>query len=624
MCGIVGVSKQYPDSVSKVKQAIQILRNRGPDETGFFENSVVAFGHTRLQVVDLVAGQQPMVSRSGRYVLVFNGEIYNYRALRKELENHGETFLSDSDTEVVLQAFSFWGAKSFERFQGMFAIAIYDAVAKTITLARDRLGVKPLCYGVHDGSIAFGSTVASVVEVLPSLRDKIDFRALSQFMAYGFTGTSDTPYVGLKKVTPGTYIEFCLDPCISRVTRFWFPETLDQSIAGPEQLADLRETVLEAVSCRLYADRPIGALLSGGVDSGIIVSCMASLMDRPVDTFTIGFGKSPNDESVYAQELSEYFGTKHHSIVLDTSFSDSDYIERLWDSSGDPMADSSLVPTALVAKALAEQVTVAFTGDGPDELWGGYPRHRQALRLEIFKTPLLRSFFIAARKLDCFFQRLKGKDHSFPHTRLDRIVNSQLQAQDLIRTLTPETIIKLINDERFAEKTVVRAIDYVEPNASWDKFTKYSFYELQTYMRNMVLVKVDTATMFHSVEARSPFLDFRFVEWSLRRCAQFKMHPEFGPKYLLKKAFESDVPKGYFDRPKQYFAPPVASWLADGLYEWVSHHLRGPVGSRLFDQGYVKKMLAEHLITKNRQTEIWSAVALSQWCDKNSIDLTEN
>ncbi len=227
----------------------------------------MAFGHARLRVVDLVAGQQPMVSRCGRYVLVFNGEIYNYRALRKELENYGEIFLSDSDTEVVLQAFSFWGAECFERLQGMFAIAIYDVLAKTITLARDRLGVKPLYYGIHNGSIAFGSTVASVVEMLSSLKDKVDFQALSKFIAYGFTGTRDTPYIGLKKVIPGTCIEFCLNHLTSRVTRFWFPERLDQSITGPDQIADLRETVLEAVSCRLYADRPIGALLSGGIDS---------------------------------------------------------------------------------------------------------------------------------------------------------------------------------------------------------------------------------------------------------------------------------------------------------------------------------------------------------------------
>ncbi len=207
---------------------------------------------------------------------------------------------------------------------------------------------------------------------------------------------------------------------------------------------------------------------------------------------------------------------------------------------------------------------------------------------------------------------------------MDRILNSQLQAQDLIRQLTPEITNKLMKDERLTGKTSIHAIEYIKPKASWDKFTKYSFYELQTYMRNMVLVKVDTATMFHSVEARSPFLDFRFVEWSLRQRAQFKMHPKFGPKYLLKKAFESDVPKGYFDRPKQYFAPPVASWLADGLHEWVSHHLMGPVGSKLFEQNYVKNMLTEHLVKKNRQTEIWSAVALAQWCEKNSIDLTEN
>ena len=621
MCGIAGISRSKKDSAAALMRALSKMEKRGPDEIGHFSDDIILLGHQRLKIMDLISGQQPMKSADGRYVIVFNGEIYNFQQLRAELSASGTSFSSRCDTEVILKLFEHFGLDCFERLQGMFAFAIYDALREKIFLVRDRLGVKPLCYGISERGLIFASTVRAALELDPQLKSDIDYRALSQFLSYGSVGDPDTPFEGLKKVKAGTCVTIDLKTMRRSENRFWMPELLHQVSGNEIELAiELNELVHDAVSCRMNADRPLGLLLSGGVDSAIVAACMADKFGENLKAFTVGFPSLIHDEADDAKQLATFLGIDNQRIFLDESFSDGAYIESLWESIGEPMADASLVPTALIAKQVSSALTVSLTGDGPDELWGGYPRHRHALKWASLKSPFLRHIWLCGRKAETAFSRLRGKQKEFPQTPLDRIIQRELPVELLTQRLTSDVKELMVRHSQILGYPEYELIpEYVNPNPEWDTFTAYSFFECQTYLRNQVLAKVDSASMFHSVEARSPFLDYRLVEWALKLPYQMKIHPKHGSKYLLKRAFESHVPKGYFEKPKRYFSPPLGIWLRDGLSEWVKHHLCGHYGQILFDQKYVKSVLSEHERSVNKQSEIWSAVALAHWCESNSI-----
>lgn len=596
----------------------EAIRHRGPDAGATWLDEQIGLVHRRLSILDLSdAGTQPMVSASGRHVIVFNGEIYNFQAIRQELLGQGVRFRTGTDTEVLLELYEREGADCIERLNGMFAFAIWDRQSERLFLARDRLGKKPLYYYQRDNEFAFASEIKAL-HPLPFIDTTLRADALKDFFFYQYVPDPKSIYQSVHKLPPGHWLELAH----GRVTikAYWDLTFASQSSADEYQLQHaLREQLEEAVERRLVSDVPLGAFLSGGVDSSAVVSLMAGASERPVTTCAIGFDSEKYDEVQYARRVAEQFGTNHHEFTVREQVADSlPAISRFFD---EPFADPSFVPTYFVSRLARQQVTVALAGDGGDENFAGYGKYAIDAR-----ENQLRSFFpeLLRERLFPGLGVLAGK---IPHG-LGR------RARSLLTSLAQDPATAFYQSNCFCDPAVWNRIitpelkratagydpaditrDHYNNADAEDHLSRILYADFKTYLPGDILVKVDRMSMANSLETRAPMLDYRFVEFAASVPSSYKLHGSQN-KYLLKKTFEGCLPNDILYRKKMGFSVPLAQWLRHEIRPLAEPLLTSPQSplARFFRMEVVADLWRTHLTGKNYYTqELWTLLALVLW-----------
>jgi asparagine synthase (glutamine-hydrolysing) len=650
MCGFVGFLTEggSRDSEATVLAMARAIAHRGPDADGaWVDNEAgVAFGHRRLSIVDLsAAGHQPMASSSGRYMLVFNGEIYNFPVLRLELEQRGHTFRGNSDTEVMLAAFEAWGIEaSLKRFVGMFAFALWDRLERQLTLGRDRLGEKPLYYGWISNTFLFGSELKGL-RAHPLWRGEINRDALAVYLRHNYVPGPYSIYHGVHKLPPGTYlnIRFSMVGQSPEPISYWSArQVAEAGLSDPfkgsaAEAVDALETLLkDAVRQQMVADVPLGAFLSGGIDSSTIVALMQSQSDRPVKTFSIGFHEEGYDEAVHAKSVAGHLGTEHTELYVSPQEA-LDVIPRLPTLYDEPFADSSQIPTFLVAQLARRHVTVSLSGDAGDELFAGYNRYfwGRSLWRRLGPIPLpvrtMAAAGLTALPPAGWDAAFKATGWALPAKLRLRTPGDKLHKLAAILAVdSPETMYRKLvshwetpSDLLVAGSEPPTALTDLERWAALPDFTQRMMHlDLVSYLPDDILVKVDRAAMGVSLESRVPMLDHRVVEFAGRIPMNLKIREGQG-KWILRQVLHRYVPQALIDRPKMGFGVPIDSWLRGPLREWAEDLLSEP---RLRNDGYFDPALIhqkwhEHLSGKrNWQYHLWDVLMFQAWLKEESAN----
>ncbi len=619
MCGIVGIfdfggSREI--SRPLLERMNQAQFHRGPDEGGIYLEPGVGLGHRRLSIIDLSSGQQPLFNEDQSVVVVFNGEIYNFRELMPELIERGHQFRTRSDTEVIVHAWEEWGEACVSRFRGMFAFALWDRNRQTFFLARDRLGVKPLYYAtLPDKTIIFGSELKALL-CHPSLSLEIDPRSVEDYFAYGYVPEPRTIYRQAFKLEPGHTLTIQRGKPIAPSKEYW---DLAFKSVGPISEADAQSEVIErlrdAVKVRLVSEVPLGAFLSGGVDSSAVVAMMAGLSNDPVNTCSISFGDPKFNESEYAREVADRYHTNHRVEQVDPE--DFDLIDTLASLYDEPYADSSAMPTYRVCQLARKSVTVALSGDGGDENFGGYRRYRWHMNEERIRSfmPLgiRRPVFSLAGKL---YPKADWAPRVFrAKTTLQALARNSVEAYfHTVSVMSDEMRSQLFSANFKRELQGYRAFEVLQRHAEnapvQTGLSLVQYLDTKTYLPGDILTKVDRASMAHALEVREPLLDHPMLEWLSGLPEDFKLKGQEG-KYILKKALEPYLPDSILYRPKMGFAVPLANWFRGPLRK----KLRDTVlGSRLAETGYLnptylKQMLEQHESgMRDHSTPLWSVL----------------
>jgi len=605
MCGITGIFDtrgQKPPDRDILRRMNDSQHHRGPDEGGDYFAPGVALGHRRLSIIDLSSGQQPLFNEDHTVAVAYNGEIYNYPALQSQLEGLGHRFRTRCDTEVIVHAWEEWGPDCVRRFRGMFAFAIWDANSETLFLARDRLGIKPLYYSLlADGTLLFGSELKSL-QCYPGFPRQFDLRAVEDYFAYGYIPDPRTLFAGVHKLPPAHWIRFDRGRAGEAKPRQYWHLTFrhEKPVTSIDAGAELIERLREAVQLRMVAEVPLGAFLSGGVDSSAVVAMMAGLSSEPVNTCSIGFADQAFDESRYAGQVAEKYGA-HHNVrqVNPQSF---DLVDRLAGMYDEPFADSSAMPTYRVCNLARETVTVALSGDGGDELFAGYRRHRwhyyeQQVRRrvpEFLRGPLFGTLGRIYPKMDWGPRKLRAKS-TFQSLALDAVdgyFNSVSIMDDGSRQRLFSGAMKGALQGYSARQVLQR---HMRDAPVDDELSRIQYADFMTYLPGDILTKVDRASMANSLEVRVPILDHEFVEWASGISAGLRLRGRQG-KYLFKKALEPYLPADILYRDKMGFAVPISAWFRGPLKARLktaltSDYLRD---SGIFDNAVLDDMIAQH------------------------------
>jgi asparagine synthase (glutamine-hydrolysing) len=618
VCGIAGMFKTASGSVadaSAIRRMCQTLLHRGPDDEGVYVKDAVGLGMRRLSIIDLSGGRQPIHNEDQTVWVVFNGEIYNFPALRAELERAGHRFYTNTDTEVIVHLYEDLGSGCVEKLRGMFAIALYDERRRSLLLARDRLGKKPLYYSVGAEQLLFGSEIKALLAVAPELAE-VNPEAILQYFYFGYILDPATAFRFIRKLPPGFLLEFANGQI--RLRRYWDVPTYGtaEPKSDEECLDELERRLDEAVRVRLMSDVPLGALLSGGVDSSVIVALMARASAKPIKTFTIGFSHKDFNEAEAARAVSERFGTEHRELVVEPQIVDT--LHQLTGSLEEPFADSSILPTYYVSQLTRQHVTVALTGDGGDELFAGYERYEISLKRQVFDHF---PGWAGRWYRECAYPRLPS---SFFGRRL--LFNVSLSACD--RYLDGLSHLPACHRERtFFSKEFLNSLSRLAPplRAFQDHFEKAPadsllsrllYLDTKTYLPGDVLTKVDRMSMAASLELRAPLLDHHVVEWIAALPERFKLRNGHR-KYLLKKlAARVGVPHDILHRPKHGFALPLVHWMRGRLHDDLLEILVEP---RTLQRGYfnpdaVRTLLAEHSRgRRDHSAQIWLLLMFELW-----------
>ncbi len=600
------------------------VRHRGPDDSGVWSDGAagIALGFRRLAIIDLTAaGHQPMVSACGTFVTVFNGEIYNFEALRAELGP--QTWRGHSDTEVLLAAVARWGfTATLQRLNGMFAIALWDRRDRSLWLARDRFGEKPLYYGTSKGVVLFGSELKAL-KAHPSWDGTFDRRALTAYLSLAYVPAPDSAYEGIGKLPQGHYLKIDSDGRIGTPRPYWsVREAARDAAARPfagsfAAAVDRLETLIDdAVAMRMVADVPVGAFLSGGIDSSTVVAAMVRAQPGAVESFCIGFPGTPYDESQHAEAVARHLGTRHTTMNVSEAECLA-VLPRLPEIYDEPFADPSEIPTLVLSELTRRHVTVALSGDGGDEFFGGYERYRGAAaewRLLERRPPLLGA---AARGVTTM---LAGKTGHLAR-RLRKLSEKAGHASAL--SLYRDVMSRWRAADRVAFEPQWSASDFDEPlpdAASLEQ--SFMLLDATTWLPDDLMVKVDRASMAVALEARAPFLDPRIADfaWTLPKALVI----DAGPKQLLREVLYRRVPRDLVDRPKRGFEPPLGRWLREGLRDWADE-LLSPTRLResgIVDVRVVAARWAEHRSgRRNWSYPLWSVLMLEAWLGERRSSL---
>ena len=617
MCGIVGYLGSSNQTADQLEAMAHRIVHRGPDDHGVWlgQDGMVGLAHRRLSILDLSPeGHQPMASVDGRYQIVFNGEIYNFRELRQQLQPRGHTFRGGSDTEVMLAAFQQWGVQpSLRRFSGMFAFAVWDSQQRELTLARDQYGKKPLYYGKINGAWFFASELKALHQ--PGL--SLDRMALSNFFRFGYVPAPRSIYQQVGKLPPGSSVVLRANGEASQVESFWtLPRSSAPSLIG-DPLQAVEEALRNAVRRRMVSDVPLGAFLSGGIDSSLIVALMQQMSSEPVQTFCIGFEDKASDESPYARAVAQHLGTRHteHRLSAQESLSVVPLLPRMYD---EPFADSSQIPTYLVSKLARSQVTVALSGDGGDEVFGGYNRYFFAPRLwrglslaPVFLRRLLAAAVrgLSVELLARLIPRVSLAEHKITKflALLDVRSPGDLYS-GLMGMWDPTPVLGMRPEPGLIE------------SFRWSSDFSADMMELdaKTYLPDDILVKMDRASMAVSLECRAPFLDPEVaqVAWSLPTASKLRSGKG---KLVLRTLLEKYIPRDLLERPKIGFSLPLGDWLRGPLRGLAEDLLNADRLRRqgLLDVDYVSNRWRQHLSGKrNYAASLWCLLMFQSWHDE--------
>lgn len=643
MCGITGFLSSQPERRDDARAILQrmtdAIRHRGPDADGLWQSQDACcnLGHRRLSIIDLSpAGAQPMLSRDGRYVLIFNGEIYNFPELRSELEALGHGFRGTSDTEVLLAGIEHWGVKAIlPRLNGMFAFAVWDNRDAKLLLARDRFGEKPLYHAWHGGTFIFGSELKALMQH-PAFRREIAPVGVASLVNFGYIATPKTIFVGVHKLPPGHFIECHRGGEPEVPVSYWRP---DEMLTGrrrlgartaPHEIVDEVDRIArQAVKQRMVADVPLGAFLSGGIDSSTVVALMQAQSTRPVKTFTIGFWESGYNEAEDAAKVARHLKTEHHEFYL-SSRDCIDTIMRLPEIYDEPFADSSQIPTTLVSEFTRRHVTVALSGDSGDEFFGGYNRYFWAERLwKRFQRLPIGARRFAGDFVNSFGPRtweatVNFANHLLP--RRYRVRGGGDKMHKLARILDAGSLdaiyLELVSNGHWAAESLTHGNLAPDPFSKWMNVTKdlggierMMLLDQLTYMTDDILCKVDRASMSTGLEVRVPFLDVALTEFAWSLPLEVKVRGGVG-KWPLRQVLKQYVPEALFDRPKMGFGIPIGDWLRGPLRDWAED-LLSP--ANLAEGGWfhvpiVRQAWAEHLSgRRNIISKLWPVLMFLAW-----------
>src|SRR3989442_407955 len=615
MCGIAGYVDLAgrPADPATVRRMTRPLADRGADGEGVVCRGGVGLGHRRLAIIDLVTGAQPMANENGTVWITFNGEIYNFQVLRAELQAHGATFRTTSDTEVILRAWERWGPECVHRLRGMFAFAILDECRRQVFLARDRVGIKPLVYAWDGQRLLFGSELKALLAA--GLPRELDVHALAHSLVYGYIPAPRTIFGTARKLPPASWLLLSLGGGEPRVERYWSLRFVpDHGVTEQEWQERLRAALEEAVRIHMVSDVPIGAFLSGGVDSSTVVALMARASAAPVRTFSIGFEEDDYDELKYARQLAHRYGTEHYELVVKPDALD--VLPRLAFGFDEPFADSSALPTYYVAKITREHVTVALSGDGGDENFAGYGRYARTAALSERLDTLPGTVLRAALGLGARVLRPGARGQGYaellaagPVGRYVKLVTLQSRHRAL-SLLMPDVCAAL---PPTPEACVVR--EAMAAAGSSDYVTQLQYADIQTYLPEDILTKVDRASMLPSLETRVPLLDHILMELAATIPSALKLRSGSG-KHILKRAVGDLLPAEILGRKKMGFAVPLARWFRKELAVYVSDTL---LGQRARQRGIVRPERVEWLLDQHRRGrdfsgQIWVLLMLEDWC----------
>jgi asparagine synthase (glutamine-hydrolysing) len=627
VCGIAGIVNLNGGGVSAeiLGRMNDRLRHRGPDDEGLLINGCAGLAQRRLAIIDLSSGHQPMTTEDGSLWVTFNGEIYNFQQLRPLLESHGHRFQTNSDTESILHGYRQWGVDCLQHFRGMFAFALWDEPRKTLLLARDRVGKKPLFYAQAGGQFLFASEMQALLEH-PAVSKEIDLEALDQFLAYEYVPAPKTILKQVRKLPAAHFLTLDLSKSgasgpAPRIERYWRLEGRQQTNLSEEDAAGgLLEVLSEAVRLRLISDVPLGALLSGGMDSSVIVALMSQLSGSKVKTFSIGFEEY--SELPHARAVAEHYGTDHHEMVVRPSALE--VLPKLVCHYGEPFADPSAVPSYYVSKLARQHVTVTLNGDGGDESFAGYDQYEKSLLADRYlRVPaVLRKGVIEPMSAvipDSWPQhnplrRAKHMLREAGRPRFDRYSR-------LMGRLTPELRKQIYTPELKGQLNGYRAESWLKVlfderrQRSADLLGAYMGLDVESYLADDLLVKMDIAAMANSLEARSPLLDHRVMEYCYTLPSHFKIRGRVR-KYLLKVIGKKLLPESILKRPKQGFSLPTAAWLRGEVRPLMEDCV---LSDRSLSRGYferapLQRLVKEHLAQRrDNSRELWALTWLELW-----------
>ncbi len=643
MCGIAGFWKANGENKELLKETVikitDTLSHRGPDDAGFYidENNGIALGHRRLSILDLSSkGHQPMESFGGRYIITYNGEVYNYRDLRKELENDFNiNFKSNSDTEVLLAGFEVWGIeKTLKKSNGMFAFALWDKKEKRLYLARDRIGIKPLYYGVQNGILFFASELKAI-RANRFFKPKNNTNALTLFFRYNYIPAPYSIYRDIKKLRPGHYA------CINRdlnvnVCCWWDTEKITErgiknqlQSSDEEAVSELERLLSDSVKKRMIADVPLGSFLSGGVDSSTVAALMQSQSSLPIKTFTIGFNEDNYNEAKFAKSVAEHLGTDHTELYV-TPKQVMNIIPQIPEIYDEPFSDSSQIPTFLISQLTQKHVTVSLSGDGGDELFGGYNRYFWADNIwkkigfmpHFSKSWITKIITVLSPEVwNKLFEKI---EFVLPNRFRQTLYGDKLyKLAEVLKSKTPDEIYRrLISHWKEPETLVMNGkepavvSDSSDIKASISDFKdRMMFFDLIAYLPDDILAKVDRASMGVSLEARVPILDHNVVEFAKKLPLNLKIK-NGKTKWILRQILYKYVPEKLIERPKMGFGVPIGKWLRGPLREWAEDLLdeNGIKENGILNPEPIGKLWQEHLTGKrNRQYLLWDVLMFQAW-----------
>ena len=628
MCGIYGYISLKDRVQSKVLRGMgDALKHRGPDDEGEMisnlEDMSIGLGHKRLSIIDLSsAGKQPMANEDESIWITCNGEIYNYRELTRELEDKGHRFKSHSDTEVIIHLYEEMGTGCVERLKGMFAFALWDNNKRTLFLARDRIGKKPLHYVLYDGGIIFASEIKALLKH-PRVTKEIDFKSLNKYLTYEYVPAPNSIFKAVKKLEPGHCLLYQGGEI--HLSQYWDIPLEDNPIVyktEAEYIEELREILEKSIRARLVADVPVGVFLSGGIDSGL-VTALATRESQQLECFSVGFDDPSFDESKYARKIATGLNIRHQMKV----FNMKEMQENLYSLAGlldEPLADPSILPTYLLSKFTSERVKVALSGDGGDELFAGYQTY-QAHKVVSYYSSLPGFLKSALRSIASYLpvsHKNISADFKIKQFLKGAGVSSEIRFFIWMGTFIDSEKRCLLSDDLKEElrydNTYEDIFSYINKSRLTNDLERILYLSMKLYLQDDILVKVDRASMANSLEVRSPLLDHEFVEFVCKLPMVYKLNG-LKTKYLLKKAAAGILPDGIVNRTKKGFGIPVSRWLTEELKPLMFYYLEEKRIKKqgFFNYPYIKNLITDHLIKKkDNRKSLWTLLTFQIWYEK--------